>query len=107
GENVIVVMGPDHTVRRELFKDIGEEVAVVRDRPLPAGLERIRHVVDAETGALSVHTDVMDGVLRHLAAVLDVAGALDADQFWDETRQCLETLGPGAGGRGGGGRGGK
>lgn len=106
GENVIVVMGPDHTVRRALFKDIGEEVAVVRDRPLPSGLERIRHVVDAETAALSVHTDVMDGVLRHLASILDVAGVLEADQFWDETRQCLETLAPG-GGRGGEGRGGE
>ncbi|MBR7508621.1 IucA/IucC family siderophore biosynthesis protein, partial [Mycobacterium tuberculosis] len=73
----------DHTVRRALFKDIGEEVAVVRDRPLPSGLERIRHVVDAETAALSVHTDVMDGVLRHLASILDVAGVLEADQFWD------------------------
>lgn len=96
GENVIVVSGPDHTPRRVLFKDIGEEVAVVRDRPLPAGLERIRHVVDAETGALSIHTDVMDGVLRHLAAILDVAGVLDVDQFWDETRRCLKSLRPGA-----------
>jgi siderophore synthetase component/RimJ/RimL family protein N-acetyltransferase len=92
GENVIVVMGPDHTPRRVLFKDIGEEVAVVRDRPLPAGLERIRHVVDPETAALSVHTDVMDGVLRHLAAILDAAGALDAGRFWDETRRSLESL---------------
>ena len=92
GENVIVVLGPDHTPRRVLFKDIGEEVAVVRDRPLPEQLERVRHVVDAETGALSIHTDVMDGVLRHLAGILDVAGVLPADEFWDETRRCLESL---------------
>ena len=92
GENVIVVIGPDHVPRRVLFKDIGEEVAVVRDRPLPAGIERIRHLVNAETAALAVHTDVMDGVLRHLAGILDDAGVLGAEDFWREARACLETL---------------
>ena len=95
GENVIVVLGPDHTPQRVLFKDIGEEVAVVREVPLPAGIERIRHLVDSETAALSVHTDVMDGVLRHLAAILDGAGVLDADLFWAEVRASLEILRPG------------
>ena len=95
GENVIVVLGPDHTPRRTLFKDIGEEVAMVRDLPLPDGIERVRHVLDAETAALSIQTDVMDGVLRHLAAILDTAGVLDAEAFWDETRRCLEVLAPG------------
>lgn len=93
GENVIVVIGPDNLPRRVLFKDIGEEVAVVTDRPLPEGIERIRHVVDAETAALSIHTDVMDGVLRHLAAILDESGVLPASEFWDETRRCLLALG--------------
>ncbi|WP_370650955.1 IucA/IucC family protein, partial [Dietzia sp.] len=93
GENVIVVIGPDHLTRRVLFKDIGEEVAVVTDRPLPEGIERIRHLVDAETAALSIHTDVMDGVLRHLAAILDESGVLTASEFWDETRRCLLALG--------------
>lgn len=92
GENVILVIGSDHVPRRALFKDIGEEVAVVRDRPLPPELGRIEHVVDAETAALSLHTDVMDGVLRHLAGILDDAGILDAAEFWDETRLCLEAL---------------
>ncbi|WP_314038641.1 GNAT family N-acetyltransferase [Dietzia sp. CH92] len=102
GENVILVLGPDHTPRRALFKDIGEEVAMVRDLPLPDGIERVRHVVDAETAALSIQTDVMDGVLRHLAAILDTAGALDAEAFWDETRRCLEVLAPGGGDDGSG-----
>ncbi|WP_202959098.1 IucA/IucC family siderophore biosynthesis protein [Dietzia sp. UCD-THP] len=97
GENVIVVIGPDHLPRRVLFKDIGEEVAVVTDRPLPAGIERIRHVVDAETAALSIHTDVMDGVLRHLAAICDEAGVLPASEFWEETRRCLLALVDGGG----------
>ncbi|MFN3601347.1 MAG: GNAT family N-acetyltransferase [Dietzia sp.] len=92
GENVIVVIGPDHLPRRVLFKDIGEEVAVVTGRPLPEGIERIRHIVDAETAALSIHTDVMDGVLRHLAAICDEAGVLPASEFWDETRLCLQTM---------------
>ncbi|MDX2357325.1 GNAT family N-acetyltransferase [Dietzia sp. PP-33] len=104
GENVIVVIGPDHVPRRVLFKDIGEEVAVITERPLPEGIDRIRHVVDAETAALSIHTDVMDGVLRHLAAILDEAGVLTASEFWDEVRSCLQTLaggqkGPGEGDR--------
>lgn len=95
GENVILIVGPDHIPRRALFKDIGEEVAVIRDvpgRPLPPGLRRIRHIVDAGTAALSVHTDVMDGVLRHLAAILDEAGMLDADEFWMLTRSRLLSL---------------
>src|SRR5699024_3394391 len=33
---------------------------------------------------------VMDGVLRHLAGILDDAGILDAAEFWDGTRLCLE-----------------
>lgn len=95
GENVILVVGPDHIPRRALFKDIGEEVAVIRDvpgRPLPPRLRRIRHVVDAETAALGIHTDVMDGVLRHLAAILDEEGLLDAHEFWMLTRSRLLSL---------------
>lgn len=92
GENVILVIDSTHRPRRALFKDIGEEVAVVRERDLPERIGRIKHVVDAETAALSVHTDVMDGVLRHLAGLLDSAGVLAADAFWDEARRCLEEL---------------
>lgn len=92
GENVILVIDSAHRPRRALFKDIGEEVAVVRERDLPERIGRIKHVLDAETAALSVHTDVMDGVLRHLAGILDGAGVLAADAFWDEARRCLEDL---------------
>lgn len=92
GENVILVVDADHVPRRALFKDIGEEVAVVRERPLPERIGRIKHVVGPATAALSVHTDVMDGVLRHLAGILDAAGALDAAGFWDEVRLCVEAL---------------
>lgn len=92
GENVILVLDEAHVPRRVLLKDIGEEVAVVRNRDLPADLARIRHVVDPETAALAVHTDVMDGVLRHLSGILDTAGALSASAFWDVARECLEDL---------------
>lgn len=92
GENVILVIDSHHVPRRALFKDIGEEVAVVRERELPERIGRIKHVVDAQTAALSIHTDVMDGVLRHLAAILDTAGVLPAVDFWDETRLCVEAL---------------
>lgn len=95
GENVILIVGPDHIPRRALFKDIGEEVAVIRDVPgraLPPQLRRIRHIVDAETAALGVHTDVMDGVLRHLSAILDQAGMLDAHEFWMLARDRMLSL---------------
>lgn len=97
GENVILVIDSRHVPQRSLFKDIGEEVAVIREPapptpPLPDRIGRITHLVDPETAALSVHTDVMDGVLRHLAGILDTAGVLAAGAFWDEARQCLEEI---------------
>ncbi len=91
GENVVLVLH-EHAPRRAVMKDIGEEVAVVTDRPLPAGLERIRHVVPPATAALSVHTDVFDGVLRHLAGLLETDGLLTADEFWELTARCLQDL---------------
>ncbi|MFI7481818.1 GNAT family N-acetyltransferase [Kocuria sp. M1R5S2] len=91
GENLVLVLA-DHAPRRVIMKDIGEEVAVVTDRPLPEGLDRIRHVVPPATAALSVHTDVFDGVLRHLAGLLEADGLLDADRFWAIAARCLQNL---------------
>ncbi|MEX5303796.1 GNAT family N-acetyltransferase [Kocuria sabuli] len=91
GENVVLVLH-EHVPRRVIMKDIGEEVAVVTDRPLPEGLERIRHVVDPATAALSVHTDVFDGVLRHLAGLLETDGLLAAGTFWGLAAQCLRAV---------------
>src|SRR5699024_10267292 len=56
------------------------------------GLERIRHVVPPATAALSVHTDVFDGVLRHLAGLLEADGLLAADEFWDLAARCLQDV---------------
>jgi siderophore synthetase component len=45
--------------------------------------------VDQDVKALALHTDVFDGVLRHLAAILHVDGVLAEDDFWAEVARCL------------------
>ncbi|WP_081829755.1 GNAT family N-acetyltransferase [Paraoerskovia marina] len=88
GENLILGLA-DHTPVRAFMKDIGEEVAVLSDRPLPADVERVRAEVDETEKALAIFTDVYDGVLRHLAGILHVDGVLDQDDFWAEVGACL------------------
>lgn len=88
GENLVMVLR-DHVPVRMVMKDIGEEVAVVSDRPLPAAVERIRSVVGPDLAALAIHTDVMDGFLRHLGAILSGAGLLADDAFWALVRDCI------------------
>ncbi|MCH8613401.1 GNAT family N-acetyltransferase [Arsenicicoccus dermatophilus] len=89
GENVILVVR-DHVVARVVMKDIGEECAVLTDRPLPPGVERIRSVVPAQEAALAIFTDVYDGVLRHVAEILHVDGVLPADDLWGLVHACLD-----------------
>ncbi|RKQ36557.1 IucA/IucC family protein [Kocuria tytonis] len=72
------------------WKDLGEEVAVLSDRPLPEGLERIRAVTGPEERELAVHTDVLDGVLRHLAILLHRTGLLTEDRFWALAARSLD-----------------
>ncbi|MGP9680963.1 GNAT family N-acetyltransferase [Brachybacterium sp. AOP3-A1-3] len=81
GENLILRVQEQQVVGAFL-KDIGEEMAVLGHRPLPAAMERVRAVVPGEDKALSIFTDVFDGVLRHLAGILDADGVLPADRFW-------------------------
>ncbi|MFC8599173.1 GNAT family N-acetyltransferase [Isoptericola sp. NPDC057191] len=92
GENLVLVLR-DGVVRRVLMKDIGEEVAVLGHRELPAGVERVRAVVDADQKALSIFTDVFDGVLRHLAGILAVDGVLAEDRFWAVVGDVLDRHG--------------
>jgi siderophore synthetase component len=89
GENVLLVLR-DGVPVRVLMKDIGEEVGVLNDEtPLPPDVERIR-VKDADDiKALALHTDVFDGFLRHLAAILHTDGLLDETEFWREVAGCL------------------
>lgn len=88
GENLILVLD-GHVPRRVFMKDVGEEVVVMGDTPLPAEIERIRQDVPGELKALSVHTDVFDGFLRHLAGILAEDGVLGAGDFWALVGECL------------------
>lgn len=88
GENIVLVLD-GHVPGRAYVKDIGEEVVVMGDVDLPDGVARIRQDVPGELRALSIHTDVFDGFLRHLAGILAEDGVLDADAFWALVAECL------------------
>ncbi|VXC37103.1 GNAT family N-acetyltransferase [Aeromicrobium sp. 9AM] len=81
GENLILVM-EDHVPTRVLMKDIGEEIAVMGDLPLPADVERVRVTVPERVKPLAVLTDVFDGFLRFLAGILAEDRVLGPDEFW-------------------------
>jgi len=88
GENLVMVLR-DHVPTRMVIKDIGEEVAVLTDRPLPEEVSRVRAVVTPDLAALAIHTDVLDGFLRHLGAILSGAGLLCDHRFWGLVRDCI------------------
>ncbi|MET8408057.1 IucA/IucC family siderophore biosynthesis protein [Streptomyces sp. NPDC005195] len=82
GENVILVL-EDGAVRRAIYKDIAEEIAVMDAQAvLPPAVERIRVEVPEDTKLLSIFTDVFDCFFRFLAANLADEGVLDEDVFW-------------------------
>lgn len=89
GENLVMVLR-DHVPVRMLMKDVGEEVAVLGDLPLPPEVERIRADAPEDVRALAIHTDVMDGVLRYVAAILAEDGLLDDADFWAVAREVIE-----------------
>ncbi|MFC7492178.1 MULTISPECIES: IucA/IucC family protein [unclassified Knoellia] len=90
GENLILVLR-DGVVERVIMKDIGEEVAIFDpDVALPDAVERVRVDAEPPMQALSILTDVVDCFLRFLAAVLDEAGVLDAEDFWGVVREVLD-----------------
>ena len=89
GENLILRVREQQVVGAFL-KDIGEEMAVLGHRPLPSGMERVRAVVPGEEKALSIFTDVFDGVLRHLSGILEVDGLLPATRFWSLVAEVLD-----------------
>ncbi|ACZ30821.1 IucA/IucC family protein [Xylanimonas cellulosilytica DSM 15894] len=90
GENLVLTLR-DHVVVSTFIKDIGEEVAVLGPRALPPTLERIRGITPGREKALAIFTDVFDGVLRHLAGILDTDGVLPATQFWGLVAETLDT----------------
>ncbi|MEU4688110.1 GNAT family N-acetyltransferase [Actinoplanes sp. NPDC023714] len=89
GENLILVL-ENHVPTRVFMKDIGEEVAVMNDRPLPGEVERIRMITTVELKELALFTDVFDGFLRHLAGILDADGVLPWSEFWQLAGDCVE-----------------
>ncbi|MGW3338303.1 IucA/IucC family protein [Streptomyces sp. NPDC001009] len=83
GENVILVL-KDGAVRRAVYKDIAEEIAVMDpDATLPPEVRRIRVEVPEDKKLLSIFTDVFDCFFRFLAADLAADGVLGEDEFWD------------------------
>ena len=89
GENLVMVLRDGVPVRM-LMKDIGEEIGVFGDLPLPEGIDRIRYAIPDDQLPLPILTDVFDGFFRHLAAVLDEDGVLPEEEFWAATRACIE-----------------
>lgn len=89
GENLIVVL-ENHVPTRVLMKDIGEEIAVMGDVPLPEEIERVRVAVPNGVKPLSVLTDVFDGFLRFLAAILAEDGVLSAEEFWALVAETIQ-----------------
>ncbi|POX64817.1 IucA/IucC family protein [Streptomyces sp. Ru62] len=82
GENTILVLR-DGAVRRAVYKDIAEEIAVMDpDAALPPEVRRIRVEVPEDKKLLSVFTDVFDCFFRFLAARLAAEGILEEDGFW-------------------------
>ncbi|MFF9022962.1 IucA/IucC family protein [Streptomyces eurythermus] len=82
GENTILVLR-DGAVRRAVYKDIAEEIAVMDpDAALPPEVARIRVEVPEDKKLLSIFTDVFDCFFRFLAAQLAAEGILEEDGFW-------------------------
>ncbi|MFD4970798.1 IucA/IucC family protein [Streptomyces sp. NPDC058424] len=89
GENVILVL-EDGEVRRAVFKDIAEEIAVLDpDAALPPQVRRIRVEVPEDKKLLSLFTDVFDCFFRFLAAGLATEGILKEDDFWRTVAEAV------------------
>lgn len=94
GENLVMVLR-DQVPVRMIVKDIGEEVAVMAAagspaaRRLPPEVQRIRGDFPDDVKALAIHTDVFDGFLRYVAAILAEDGVLGAEEFWSLAREVI------------------
>ncbi|MFE2047240.1 IucA/IucC family protein [Streptomyces sp. NPDC059459] len=96
GENVILVL-EDGVVRRAIYKDIAEEIAVMDpDAVLPPEVSRIAVEVPEDKKLLSIFTDVFDCFFRFLAANLADEGIVEEDAFWgtvaEVTREYQESV---------------
>ncbi|WP_411098305.1 desferrioxamine E synthetase DesD [Streptomyces sp. x-45] len=96
GENVILVL-EDGVVRRAVYKDIAEEIAVMDpDAVLPPEVSRIAVDVPDDKKLLSIFTDVFDCFFRFLASNLAGEGIVTEDAFWrtvaEVTREYQESV---------------
>ncbi|QKW06652.1 IucA/IucC family siderophore biosynthesis protein [Streptomyces sp. NA04227] len=91
GENVILVL-KDGAVRRAVFKDIAEEIAVMDPATqLPPGVDRIKVDVPEDKQLLSLFTDVFDCFFRFLAADLAAEEVMGEREFWAAVAECIRT----------------
>lgn len=90
-ENVILELD-DFVPVGSFFKDIGEEIAVVNPaRDVPESIARIKAVTTTdELRAQPILTDIFDGVLRHLCALLSDARTVTNKEFWACVRDCVQ-----------------
>lgn len=89
GENVILVLR-DHVPTRAIMKDIGEEVGLFdTTAELPEEVRRIQADLPEDQQILAIVSDVIDCYLRFLAAALDEAGTMGAEEFWRAVADCV------------------
>ncbi|AXR74729.1 MULTISPECIES: GNAT family N-acetyltransferase [Auritidibacter] len=97
GENLILRIR-EGVVTGVLMKDLGEEIGILGDRPLPPELGELRRIQDPTEHAQRIFTDVFIGFLRHLGALLHVDRVLPEDKFWalvSETIAAQQAQSPG------------
>jgi siderophore synthetase component len=89
GENVILLL-EGNVPARAFMKDIAEE-AVIMDvsRVVPERVRRLCVSVPEDLKALSIFTDVFDGILRYLAQILLEQAKYPEERFWRRVADCL------------------
>lgn len=88
GENVILVLEEQAPVAI-FIKDLAEEAAILDpDRPLPALVRRLAVAVPDDLKLLCIFTDIFDGFLRFVSALLVEEGYGEA-RFWERVAACI------------------
>lgn len=89
GENIILIVR-EGTPCGAFLKDIGEEVVVASGGiDVPTPVRRICHNLSEEELSWSFFTDIMDGVLRHVAGVMVDDGLCTQQAFWAILKDSL------------------
>lgn len=90
GENLILGVKQGRVIQA-FMKDIGEEICLLNsDRVVPQGLERLKVTVSDEVAVLSIFTDVFDGFLRFLAALMVEQQLIQETEFWQTVAQNIQ-----------------